>query len=127
MKCKKCGKEMVFYICKTAKYWKCQPCRAAYDRRRPKAGRAAAAVRARDRAKRLCGVRSPNALSSQKTEASAHQRFQLWTTEDEALVSSGKFTQGELAKLLGRTLRGIQRKKARLRQRTPELLPTDTK
>ena len=70
----------------------------------------------RERAFRRCGVRSYNAQRSHKTHKDAHIRFQRWTQEHEARVMSGKESQLQLAKALGRTLAGVQRKAQELRK-----------
>lgn len=127
--CKKCGGEMVFYVCKTARYWKCLPCIAKRQNiyNKKKGAEVCRKFRKTEKykklvlkrltkAKALCGVSSTTTLESRKTEANAHSRYQDWTTEDELLVLSGDFTGSELAAMLGRTLRGIQRKRARLRK-----------
>ena len=65
-----------------------------------------------------CGVASPNSVASKRSEKNAHNHRQQWTIEGDKLVSSGKYTQGQLSKMLGRTIRAIQRRKAKLREQS---------
>jgi hypothetical protein len=40
---------------------------------------------------------------------------QLWTIEDDEFVLTSTLTESQIAKLLGRSIRAIQRRKAKLR------------
>ena len=134
--CRNCGKPKVFYESPSgkSKYYKCYQCHAKYQREvygrerslkalrkyesseKGKAMRRKANKERLDKCEEACGVRSTTSLASKKSEKLATKRSQKWTLEDELFLLSSTLTSPRLAVMLGRTIRGIQRKKDKLKE-----------
>jgi hypothetical protein len=52
---------------------------------------------------------------SRKSEQEATMAYERWGPVEDALIMSGKFKEKELVKIVGRSIRAIQRRKWRLR------------
>ena len=65
---------------------------------------------------KVCGVPSWNSVRSKRSEKSAHNARQRWTIAGDNLVSNEQIPEKELAKMLGRSIRAIQRRRHRLRE-----------
>lgn len=67
-----------------------------------------------DSAERRCGVRSYTSLASKNTERAAYARRLRWTADEDAIARS-EMTELEVSATIGRTLRGVQHRRATLR------------
>ena len=129
MRCKACGAEMklVKQGRRNPRY-KCQPCHTKNVREKYAESRNRAATKFRKTkpeqyannrrysALRICGVPSLTSARSKESEKDALNARQRWTIKDDDLVMSGQHTESQLAKMLGRSIRAIQRRRARLRE-----------
>lgn len=110
--------------------YRCQPCHTKNIREKYFASRDKATKKwrethpeeiaryRREQGIRECGVPSLTSVRSKKSEKFAHNARQRWTIAGDNLVISGQHTDIELAKLLGRSIRAVQRRKDRLREAT---------
>jgi len=128
-RCKVCGAEMK--LVKQGRrnpQYKCQPCHTKNVREKYAESRNRAATKfrktkpeqyakiRRDSALRICGVPSFTSVRSKRSEKDALNARQRWTIKGDDLVMSGQHTESKLAKMLGRSIRAIQRRRARLRK-----------
>ena len=127
--CKTCGAKM--RLKKNGErnpQYRCQPChtRNVREKYKESSRRAVAKYRktkpervAELRAKsalRICGVASCTSVRSKRSEKNASNARQRWTIEGDELVLSGQHTDSQLAKMLGRSIRAIQRRLDKLRK-----------
>ena len=126
--CSVCGSKMrLVSQGKRNPRYSCQPChtkkvREKYSASRDKAAKkwsnehpeVIAAYR-KEAAIKECGVASWNSVRSKRSEKDAHNARQRWTIYGDNIVLSGQHTEVELAKLLGRSIRAIQRRRSVLR------------
>ena len=128
-RCKVCGAEMrLRKEGKRTPRYRCQPCHTKAVREKDAASTRKAATKFRktkperyaqnrkNAAIKNCGVASGTSARSKKSEKHASNARQRWTTKNDDLVLSRKHTESQLAKLLGRSIRAIQRRRHRLRQ-----------
>ena len=127
--CPKCGAEKKLRSAGRGrnKQWVCQACHLASLKTIYKCSMVAAIKRYQKSPKgrecRLraaeeeCGVRSCTSRYSKRSEKKATNAQQPWTVSDEDVLMSGKYTEGELAALLGRSIRAIQARKRWLREK----------
>lgn len=129
--CKKCKKQLKMRVNKMGqKRWVCQECHNINARTIYRASRDAALLRRRNdpaykesrrqSAIEECGVPSQTSVFSKRSEAFATQARTSWTLVDDDVLMNGGYTQGQLARLLGRSIRAIQRRKAKLREKLGE-------
>jgi len=134
-----CNKEVIDRFCKKcnakmklrkngnrSKKWVCQPCHTKAVREKYRESRNRAVIKYRktknydlNRKKsaiRICGVGSYTSVMSKRTEKDAYNARQRWTIRDDDVVSSRKFTDLQLVKMIGRTLRAIQSRKRKLKK-----------
>ena len=107
--------------------YRCQPCHTKNVREKWFASRDKAAKKwskehpeviaayRKEAAIKECGVASWNSVRSKRSEKLAHNARQRWTIYGDNIVLSGQHTEVELAKLLGRSIRAIQRRRSVLR------------
>ena len=121
--------------------YRCQPChtknvREKYFASRDKASKKWAkehpdviAAYRKEAAIKECGVASWNSVRSKRSEKLAHNARQRWTIYGDNLVLSEQHTETELAKMLGRSIRAVQRRKSALRLTTnsTSVLPSENK
>jgi len=62
------------------------------------------------------GALSETTVRSRRSEKDAHNARQSWTMRDDKIVLSGQYAESQLAKMLGRTIRAIGRRKHQLRE-----------
>ena len=128
-RCKVCGSAMRLVKRGARKpQHKCQPCHTKNVREKYTESRNRASTKFRKTnseryaqirwhsAFRICGVPSGTSVRSKKSEKDAFNARQRWTIEGDDLVLSGKHTESQLAKMLGRSIRAIQRRRNRLRE-----------
>lgn len=128
--CKVCNSEMRLTSAgKNRKpQYRCQPChtkdvREKYFASRNKAAKKYAETHKeeiahykRESAIRECGVASWTSVKSKRSENNAYNARQRWTINGDNLVLCEKYTEAELSKMLGRSIRAVQRRKDRLRK-----------
>ena len=142
MTCAVCGSKMrLVSQGKRNPRYSCQPChtkkvREKYSASRDKAAKKWAkehpeviAADRKDAAIKECGVASWNSVRSKRSEKLAHNARQRWTIAGDNLVLSKQHTEAELAKMLGRSIRAVQRRKSALRLTTNanSVLPSENK